>query len=187
MGNLNLPTLSAREQRTAPDLLSPPLSPLHPGSPPRLGEPHHFGCGALWFGGIRSASPAPSRRSGAPGAPAHPAQLERICSGPTQTPPFLGESRPPPPRTAQVWPVQICSRRGGDGAGGGFPPTLVVAFSPRVCATFSSPRPSRAGGSRAPQNILEHGLLYLPGTSTGRNAFIKDCALNAISSLTEAR
>lgn len=177
-GNLNLPTLSAREQRTAPDLLSPHPRPFHPGSPLNLGDPHHFGCGA--FCGARGD---PLRQ---PGSPAHPAQLERICSEPTQIPLPRGKL-PPPPQTAQVWPVQIRSRRGGDGAGGGFPPTLVVAFTPRVCASFSSPRPSRAGGCGVPRKIPAHGRLYPPGTCRGRKAFIKDCSLNAISNLTGAR
>lgn len=161
-------------QRSGSSLSSPqPLSSRIAPSPRRTAP---FWVRGFLRGSVGSAPPARPRRAARERQePPHtPLSWSASAANPHKSP-FLEESRPPPPQTAQAWPVQIRSRRGGDGAGDGFPPTLVVAFSPRVCATFSSPRPSRAGGSRAPRNILEHGRLYPPGTSTGRNAFLKDC------------
>lgn len=144
--------------RSGSSLSSPqPLSSRIAPSPRRTAP--FWVRGFLW-GAVGSARPAQPRRAAQERRePPHtPLSWSASAASPHKSP-FLGESRPPRPQTAEVWPVQIRSRRGGDGAGGGFPPTLVVAFSPRVCATFQAPAPAGLEQQSSAEHLLTRAAL----------------------------
>lgn len=125
---------------SSPQPLPSRIAPFHP---------HLASAAPFW---VRGCVRGPLRQPGPAGSPRSAgAHLQRAHTNP----PARGKP-PPPPRAAQVWPVQIRSHRGGDGAGGGFPPTLVVAFSPRVRATFFKPPPQQGWRQPSPANIPAH-------------------------------
>lgn len=144
MGNLNLPTLSAREQRTAPDLVCPPPpSPSHPGSPPRLGEQHHFGCGA--FCGARwdpLRHPGPVAPLGTAGAPRTPRSAGAHLQRTHTNPPSSGKAAPLLPKEHKFGLCRFARAEAGMELGVVFLQLWWLFFPREFARLFQSPAPA---------------------------------------------
>lgn len=172
-------------QRSGSSLSSPqPLSSRIAPSPRRTAP---FWVRGFLRGSVGSAPPARPRRAARERQePPHtPLSWSASAANPHKSP-VLEESRPPPPQTAQVWPGRFARAEVGMALGMVFLQLWWLLFPREFARLFQAPAPAGLEAAELRGTSSNTGGFTRQEHPRGETHSLKT-ALNAISSLTEAR